>query len=103
MAVTPGLVGTNQTLAGNSEPALTVATATKPITTICVRCRATSPVGVVVNIPELHGSTTSVGAYVAPGEREYFRVNNSEVKTMYVSGNTAVIDWYPVATTGDQR
>lgn len=93
MAVTPGLTGIEQTVAGSDELMFQLGTGDRAPTVLVVRVRSTSPVGATVRIPELHGS--SGGAFLPPGEKEYFRVDAGGISVAFVSGATAVVDWYP--------
>lgn len=97
---TQGTTGTGQTVSTSEETLFTSENwAGRPPTTICISVRSTSAAPLVVRIPELHGD--SGGAYIEAGSKEYFRVNDGGIKTIYAlgSGGDATVDWYPVATT----
>lgn len=100
MSATAGRTGAGQTLGASEEQVFTAASGYSA-TTIRVKNRSTSPAAVTVRIPELHGTSTSVGATLQPGESELFRVNNGGITSVYLTGNTAIVDWYPVSLTRD--
>jgi hypothetical protein len=99
MSVTPGLSGVSQTVGASEELFFQSPAGNVHVTTLCVKVDALSPTYARVRIPELHGTTANTGLVIAPGEKEYFRVEDGALLTAYVSGNTAIIHWGGTART----
>lgn len=93
MAVTAGLTGSTQTVGATEERFFTPSADQYHCTSLKVRVQ--SGAVATVRIPELHGA--SGGARIPIGETEIFRFGHDGISEAYVSGNGAVIDWYPVA------
>jgi len=99
MAISQGKTGAGQTPAATEAIAFDSEIDQLTVTTMCVRNRAAAAGSATVRIPRLHGTTVTVGATIAAGEREYFRVDDGGIDKMYIDGSSALVDWYPVAST----
>lgn len=93
MSITAGATGVSQVVGASEEVVMQLPLAGVELTTLCVKCDASSPVSVRVRIPELHGTVANTGLIITPGEKEYFRVDDGGISAVYVSGSTGVIHW----------
>lgn len=101
MTATAGLTGTEQTLESGEVLIFDGKTYTNGVTTLVVRCRSDSPVGIYVRVPETHGpSGATVGLYLNPGDWFPFRLGKRHNK-VYARGETAKIDWGGISS--DER
>lgn len=93
--MTPGLTGASETVGASEETFFTGGSCS----TLAVRLVSGAAV-CRVRIVALHGVTA--GAVLRTGDPiQYFRVGNDKITVAFVSGENAIIDWWPAAKTGD--